>query len=34
MFITFVAAIDQMEKYKFGGYSEHIFISYILLNIQ
>ena len=34
MFITFEAAIDQMEEYKFGGYFELNLISYILLDIQ
>ena len=34
MFITFEAAIDQMEKCDFGGYFELIFISYIVLDIQ
>ena len=33
MFITFEAAIDEMEKYKFGVYFELIFISYIVLDI-
>ena len=34
MFITFEAAIDEMEKYEFGDYFELIFISYIVLDIQ
>ena len=34
MFIAFVAAKDQIEKYKFGGYFELIFVSYIVLGIQ
>ena len=34
MFITFIATIDQIEMYKFGGYFELIFISYIVLDIQ
>ena len=34
MFITFVAAKDQMEKYKFGGYFELIFVSSIVLGNQ
>ena len=33
MCITFEAAIDWMEKYKFGDYFEIIFISYIVLDI-
>ena len=34
MFITFKVAIDWMEKYELGDYSELIFISYIVLDIQ
>ena len=34
MFLTFEAAMDQMEKYEFVGYFELIFISYIVLDIQ
>ena len=34
MFITFEAVIDQVDKFKFGGYFELNFVSYILLDIQ